>query len=57
MKLELLTSIDMLWMVEKGTRDANKCMKEANKCMKDYDNREILYFMYWDVNDFYGWAI
>ena len=44
-------------MVEKGTRGANKCMKEANKCMKDYDNREVLYFMYWDLNDFYGCAI
>ena len=29
-----------------------------NKYMKDYDkNKELPYLKYWDVNNFYGWAM
>ena len=51
----------MLWIVEKGVR-GEIChgihwYLEADKCMKVYDNKELFYLLYWDVNDFYGWAI
>ena len=62
-KLELLTDIDILLMVEKGIRGRichaiSRYAKAYNKCMKDYDkNKESSYLQYWDVNNLYGWAI
>ena len=56
-KLELLTDIDMLLMVEKGIR-GGICHaiywypKANNKYMKDYDkNKEWSYLKYWDVHN------
>ena len=57
-KLDLLTDINMLLMVEKGIRGGTchfiyRYAKANNKYRKDYDkNKES-----WDVNDLYGWAI
>ena len=62
-KLDLLTDIDMLLMVEKGIRGGichsiYRYAKGNNKYMKDHDkNKELSYIQYWDVNDLYGWAM
>ena len=59
-KLDLLTDIDMLLMVEKGIRGGichtcHQYVKDNNKYMKDYDkNKEFLHLKYWDVNHLYG---
>ena len=56
-KLELLTNIYILLMVEKGIRAGichatHQYAKDNNKYMKDYDeNRESSYLKYWDVNN------
>ena len=61
-KLELLTDINMLLMVEKrirgGIRRAIHLYGKANNIyMNDYDkNKEASYLKYWDVNNLYGWA-
>ena len=62
-KLDLLTNIDMLLMVEKGIR-GGIChsiylyAKTNNKNMKDYGkNKKSSYLQYWDVNNLYGWAM
>ena len=59
-KLDLLTDIDMLLMVQKGIR-GGIChsiylyAKANNKYMKDYNkNKESSYNQYWDVNNLYG---
>ena len=62
-KLDLLTDIDMLLIVEKNIRGGIyhsifRYAKANNKYMKDYDkNKESLLLQYWDVNNLYGWAM
>ena len=62
-KLDLLTDIDMLLMVEKGIRGGichsiYRYAKANNKYMKDYDkNKESSYLQFWAVNELNGWAM
>ena len=59
-KLDILTDINMLLMVEKDIRGRichgiHQYVKGNNKFMKDYDkNKELLYLTYCDVNNLYG---
>ena len=61
-KLDLLTNIVLLLMVEKGVRGGiqhpiYRYAKANNKYMKEYDkNKESSYLQYWDVNTVYGWV-
>ena len=62
-KLDLLTDIYLLLMVEKGIR-GGRChsiyrhAKANNKYFNDYDkNKESSYIQYWNVNNLYGSAI
>ena len=60
-KLDFLTDIDMLLMIEIGKRgrichSIYRYAKANNKCMKDYDkNKESSYIQYWDAKSLYGW--
>ena len=59
-KLNLLTDVDMLLMVEKGIKGGicqsiYQYAKANNKYMTDYDkNKESSYIQYWDINNLYG---
>ena len=62
-KLELLTNIDMLLMVDKGIRGGicyaiHRYAKANNKYMKNYDkNKESSYIQYLDANNLDGWTM
>ena len=62
-KLDLLSYINMLLIVEKGIRGGichsiHQYVKVNNKYMKNYDkNKESPCLKYWDVNNLYGWVM
>ena len=62
-KLELLTDVDMLLMVEKGIRGGichavYRYAKANNKYMKNYNKyKEKSFLQYVDANNLYGWAM
>ena len=62
-KLDLLTDVDMLLMIEKGIKEGicysiYRYAKTNSKYMEDYDkNKESLYIQYWDVNNLYDWPM
>ncbi|KAK3741187.1 hypothetical protein QZH41_012628, partial [Actinostola sp. cb2023] len=62
-KLELLTDVDMLLMVEKGIRGGvstitKRYAKANNKYMKEYRKEEkSIFIKYLDANNLYGWAM
>ena len=63
LKLDLLTDIDMLLMVEKGItgeicHSIYRYPKANNKYMNYHDqNKESSRLQYWDINNLYGWAM
>ena len=62
-KLELLTDVDMLLMVEKGISGGichaiYRYAKANNKYMKNYNkDKEESFLQYLDENNLYGWAM
>ena len=62
-KLELLSDINMLLMIEKGIRDgvsmiSKRYSKANNKYMKKFDpTKESKFIPYLDSNNLYGWAM
>ena len=62
-KLDHLTDIDMLLMVEKGIRGGichaiHQYAKANNTYIKYYDkNKKSSYLKYWDVNNLQGWSM
>ena len=61
-KLDLLTDVDILLMVEKHIRGGiyhciYRYAKSNDKYMKDYKNKESSYLQYWGVNSLYGLAM
>ena len=62
-KLQLLTDVDVLLMIEEGIRGAichsiHRHAKPNNKYMKDYDkNKKSSYIIYMDANNLYGYAM
>ena len=62
-KIDLLTDIDLLLMIEKGFKGGiyhaiHSYEKTNGKYIKDYDkNKESSYLKYWDVNNLYRWEM
>ena len=62
-KLELLTDVNLLLMVEKGINGGichaiHRYPDTNNKCMRNYNkNKESSYLMYLDASNLYGWAM
>ena len=62
-KLELLTSVDMHLMIEKGIRGGISTITHRhgvanNKYLHDYDPaKESSYIIYLDANNLYGWSM
>ena len=62
-KLELLSDVDMLLMVEKGIRGGichaiHRYAKANNKYMKNYNkDKEESFLQYLDANNLYSWAM
>lgn len=62
-KLELLTDVDMLHMIEKGIRGgvsmvSTRYGESNNPYMSEYDsNKPTKYIAYLDANNLYGWAM
>ena len=63
-RLDLLTDLDMLLMVEKGirggvTQAVKRYARANNKYIKDLYNpdEESIYLQYVDANNLYGWAM
>ena len=62
-KLDLLTDVDMLLMVEKGMKEGichaiDRYAKSNKKDMKNYDeNEESSFIEYLDANNLHGWAM
>ena len=62
-KLDVLTNIDMLSMVETGISGGichfiYRFAKANNKYMNNYvKNKESSYIQYWNVKNLYGWAM
>ena len=62
-ELELISDVDMHLLIEKGMRGgisyiAKRYSKANNKYMKDYDDEnEIVFIMYLDGNNLYGWEM
>ena len=62
-KLELLSDVDMLLMVEKGIREGichvmHGYEKPNNKYMKNYNkDEEESFLLYLDANNLYGWTM
>ena len=61
-KLELLTNVDMLLMVEKEIRGGichaiHRYAKANNKCMKNYKKIKKSYVQYLDANNLHGWGM
>ena len=47
----------MLLIVEKGIGGGISCNTLIDKSQQKMQDKECLYFMYWDVNNLYGWAM
>ena len=62
-KLQLLTDIDMVLMVESGvrgglTQSVKRYVQSNNKYLPDYDDtKPSIYLGYFDANNLYGWAM
>ena len=62
-KLDLLTDVNLLLMVEKGINGGicyaiHRYPDRNNKCMRNYNkNEESSYLMYLDASNLYGWTM